>query len=281
MTLQRQHIPVLGVDATPLDVAGLTEVLDRFVADGTTRTVVGHNLHSVTLFHSEPEFRKFYENSDVVLIDGAPVLWLWGRPDERAPGPSWTTGWVRRTGFPRWARSAASSDRRPRGRRRGQRQGRGEAAGHCSRRHVAGMPGEGWDEDVEETAAALAGGAAAAAGADRPGHAAAGRGAAAPPRRRCRPRSTAPWAEPSSRLPESRSWRRAGLAGSAWSGRGGCCCTAARGVPRVRRAVGAAGAPGPAPAARAGLAAAGAAYARTSGPSAGRIPCRGVPWRTP
>lgn len=45
MILTRQHIPVLGVDATPLTVSGMTATLNRFVAEGSTRTVVGHNLH--------------------------------------------------------------------------------------------------------------------------------------------------------------------------------------------------------------------------------------------
>ena len=51
--------------------------------------MVGHNLHSVTLVHSDPGFRSFYEQSDVVLIDGAPVLWLWakGGDADAATGP--------------------------------------------------------------------------------------------------------------------------------------------------------------------------------------------------
>ena len=74
MTLQRQHVPFLDVEATPVTVSELTAVLSTFVAEGGTRIVVGHNLHSVTLLHSDPAFRSFYDRSDVVLIDGAPVL---------------------------------------------------------------------------------------------------------------------------------------------------------------------------------------------------------------
>ncbi|HEY8753659.1 MAG TPA: glycosyl transferase, partial [Arthrobacter sp.] len=68
MSLARQHISVLGVDATPLKVDELIEVLAGFVAEGTKRSVVGHNLHSVTLTHSDAGFRSLYEHSDVVLI---------------------------------------------------------------------------------------------------------------------------------------------------------------------------------------------------------------------
>jgi N-acetylglucosaminyldiphosphoundecaprenol N-acetyl-beta-D-mannosaminyltransferase len=158
MTLQRQPIPVLGVDATPLDVDGLTAVLNGFVADGTTRTVVGHNLHSVTLFHSEPEFRKFYENSDVVLLDGAPVLWLWGRSREK-------TGRVTRPvmdyrlGSTDWIPALGHLD----GLHRIAVLGAGAAANAKAVAKlqaivpgatVSGMPGEGWDPDLEEKAAA-------------------------------------------------------------------------------------------------------------------------------
>lgn len=158
MKLQRQPIPVLGVDATPLDVDGLTAVLNGFVADGTTRTVVGHNLHSVTLFHSEPEFRKFYENSDVVLLDGAPVLWLWGRgrdTTDRDPRPVMdyrlgSTDWIpalgQLDGLHRIAILGAGADANAKAVAKLQDIVPGAT--------VSGMPGEGWDPDLEEKAAA-------------------------------------------------------------------------------------------------------------------------------
>jgi len=160
MTLQRQSVPVLGVDATPLDVDGLTAVLNGFVADGTTRTVVGHNLHSVTLFHSEPEFRKFYQNSDVVLLDGAPVLWLWGRGRQKTGGEAnarpvmdyrlGSTDWIpalgRLDGLHRIAVLGAGSTANA----------KAVAKLQCivPGATVSGMPGEGWDPDLEEKAAA-------------------------------------------------------------------------------------------------------------------------------
>ncbi|MFC9352275.1 WecB/TagA/CpsF family glycosyltransferase [Arthrobacter sp. NPDC057013] len=160
MTLQRQAVPILGVDATPLDVDGLTAVLNGFVADGTTRTVVGHNLHSVTLFHSEPEFRKFYQNSDVVLLDGAPVLWLWGRGRQKAGGEAsarpvmdyrlGSTDWIpalgRVNGLHRIAVLGAGAAANAKAVAKLQAIVPGAA--------VSGMPGEGWDPDLEEKAAA-------------------------------------------------------------------------------------------------------------------------------
>ncbi|WP_426996243.1 WecB/TagA/CpsF family glycosyltransferase [Pseudarthrobacter sp. N5] len=154
MTLSRQHIPVLDVDATPLRVDELIGVLDRFVADGSTRTVLGHNLHSVTLFHAEPEFRALYERSDVVLIDGAPVLWLWSRArkasgrvmDYRLGSTDWLTDLGRVNGLERIAVIGASPMANARAVER--------LRSIVPEAQVSGMAGEGWNSVVEETALA-------------------------------------------------------------------------------------------------------------------------------
>ncbi|KQR82615.1 glycosyl transferase [Arthrobacter sp. Leaf337] len=154
MILTRQHIPVLGVDATPLTVQGMTATLNRFVAEGSTRTVVGHNLHSVTLFHSDPEFRALYENSDVVLLDGAPVLWLWGRSGD-ADGPVMdyrlgSTDWIPALGnvegLERIAVLGAGAEANAKAVTR--------LAGIVPGAKVAGMPGEGWNGALENEAVA-------------------------------------------------------------------------------------------------------------------------------
>jgi N-acetylglucosaminyldiphosphoundecaprenol N-acetyl-beta-D-mannosaminyltransferase len=163
MTLHRQPVPVLGVDATPLDVDGLTTVLNGFLADGSTRTVVGHNLHSVTLFHSKPQFRKFYESSDVVLLDGAPVLWLWGRGREKSgreePGNDTRPVMDYRLGSTDWIPALARLD----GLHRIAVLGAGEDANAKAVAKlqaivpgatVSGMPGEDWNPVLEEKAAA-------------------------------------------------------------------------------------------------------------------------------
>ncbi|GAA3312242.1 WecB/TagA/CpsF family glycosyltransferase [Arthrobacter ramosus] len=78
MSLVRDRVPLLDVDVTALCTDELIEAISGYVSDGTTKVVLGHNLHSVTLFHSSPDFRRLYERSDVVLMDGAPVAMLWG-----------------------------------------------------------------------------------------------------------------------------------------------------------------------------------------------------------
>ena len=152
MSLARQHIPVLGVYATPLKVDELLEVLAGFVAAGTKRTVVGHNLHSVTLTHSDAAFRSVYEDSDVVLLDGAPVLWLWGRT-RNAEGPVMEY----RLGSTDWLPSLGKIA----GLKRIAVVGAGAEANALAVEKlrtivpgatVAGLPGEGWNDDVETAA---------------------------------------------------------------------------------------------------------------------------------
>ncbi|AMB40993.1 MULTISPECIES: WecB/TagA/CpsF family glycosyltransferase [Paenarthrobacter] len=85
----RQRVPVLDVDATPLRADDVVQALEGLISDGTTSTVLGHNLHSVTLFHTRQDFRTLYDGSAVVLLDGAPVAMLWGaarRPHLKSRG---------------------------------------------------------------------------------------------------------------------------------------------------------------------------------------------------
>ena len=154
MALDRQQIPVLDVHATPLRVTELVGELNRFIEDGSTRTVLGHNLHSVTLALSDDGFRRLYEESDVVLLDGAPVLWLWGRTG-KAEGPVMDY----RLGSTDWLPAL----HQVRGLERIAVVGAGAAAnsGAVDRlkaivpgARVVGFPGEGWDPALEDAAVA-------------------------------------------------------------------------------------------------------------------------------
>ncbi|KSU79183.1 WecB/TagA/CpsF family glycosyltransferase [Arthrobacter sp. BHU FT2] len=154
MALDRQQIPVLDVHATPLRVPELVEELGRFIEEGSTRTVLGHNLHSVTLALSDDGFRRLYEDSDVVLLDGAPVLWLWGRTgnasgsvmDYRLGSTDWLPALGQVRGLERIAVVGAGAEAN---------------AGAVSRlqaivpgARVAGFPGEGWNPGLEDAAVA-------------------------------------------------------------------------------------------------------------------------------
>jgi N-acetylglucosaminyldiphosphoundecaprenol N-acetyl-beta-D-mannosaminyltransferase len=160
MNLPRQHVPFLEVDATPVTVDELTDLIDGFVAEGGTRTIVGHNLHSVTLLHSDPGFRSFYQRSDVVLIDGAPVLWLWAKGlegedakersmDYRLGSTDWIPALKGVKGLERIAVIGAGSQANAQAVARLQ-----DLVPHAQ---VHGMPGEGWNAGLEAQAVAWLG----------------------------------------------------------------------------------------------------------------------------
>jgi N-acetylglucosaminyldiphosphoundecaprenol N-acetyl-beta-D-mannosaminyltransferase len=152
MALDRQRIPVLEVDATPLRVPELVEELNRFVQEGATRTVLGHNLHSVTLALSDDGFHGLYERSDVVLLDGAPVLWLWGRTgkaegpvmDYRLGSTDWLPALDQVHGLERVAVLGAGAEANAGAVRKLQSIVPGA--------RVSGFPGEGWNDALEEKA---------------------------------------------------------------------------------------------------------------------------------
>ena len=68
------RVPLFNIDVTPLDRESLLKELSVALETATSLTIVGHNLHSVYLFHTQPAFRELYENAEVRLIDGISVL---------------------------------------------------------------------------------------------------------------------------------------------------------------------------------------------------------------
>ncbi|WP_261622883.1 WecB/TagA/CpsF family glycosyltransferase [Nesterenkonia marinintestina] len=73
MTLTRR-VPVFDIDVTPLTLDQLLSEICDAVDHGGRLMVAGHNLHSVYLSTTDDSFRRFYERTDIKLIDGMPVL---------------------------------------------------------------------------------------------------------------------------------------------------------------------------------------------------------------
>ncbi|GAA1161608.1 WecB/TagA/CpsF family glycosyltransferase [Nesterenkonia sandarakina] len=78
------NVPLLGVAVTPLNRAELLAHIRDAVQEGRRMLVAGHNLHSVYLWYSLPEFRDFYDRAGAVVVDGMPLLALL-RIGQRAP----------------------------------------------------------------------------------------------------------------------------------------------------------------------------------------------------
>lgn len=51
------------------------ERLNEMLSEQSAAVVVGHNLHSVYLYHTHSQMRELYRAASIILPDGAPVLW--------------------------------------------------------------------------------------------------------------------------------------------------------------------------------------------------------------
>ncbi|MGJ9371572.1 WecB/TagA/CpsF family glycosyltransferase [Nesterenkonia sp. CF4.4] len=70
------NVPLLNVDVTPLRREELLAHIRDAAREHRRMLVAGHNLHSVYLWYSLPEFRDFYDRAGAVVVDGMPLLAL-------------------------------------------------------------------------------------------------------------------------------------------------------------------------------------------------------------
>ncbi|TGO05803.1 WecB/TagA/CpsF family glycosyltransferase [Serinibacter arcticus] len=68
------RVDVLGVNVSIVTVDDLVSFVDSAVAGSFPVVIAAHNLHSVYLARTDSEFARFYQGSDVVVVDGWPVL---------------------------------------------------------------------------------------------------------------------------------------------------------------------------------------------------------------
>lgn len=66
------QVPLLKIAVTPVAPDEIVEWISKYVHERTL--ILGHNLHSVYLYHSGGNFRDTYGKARVVLVDGFPVL---------------------------------------------------------------------------------------------------------------------------------------------------------------------------------------------------------------
>jgi N-acetylglucosaminyldiphosphoundecaprenol N-acetyl-beta-D-mannosaminyltransferase len=102
VTPTRDLIRLLDVEVTAVAERDVPEVLGELISTGGRRTVVGHNLHSVYLYHTQAELMALYDSADLILLDGSPVFALWRIQQSRPrPGSHFRVGstdWIRHLG---------------------------------------------------------------------------------------------------------------------------------------------------------------------------------------
>ncbi|GEO94611.1 WecB/TagA/CpsF family glycosyltransferase [Kocuria turfanensis] len=144
------EIPVSGVKVTPMDADELHRWISATWQEGRKAAVLAHNLHSLYTWEVNATFRAFYEQADVVLTDGFPVLklakWRSGRPlsakRHRLGTLDWLPGLMGRTPVRRVAVVGAT----PAGNARTVQLLRAGAGSG----EVRGWAGEGWHPMLEK-----------------------------------------------------------------------------------------------------------------------------------
>lgn len=72
----KSWLEMLGVRVQPLTIADLHAIIAEATRCAARQIVANHNLHSVYLYHRDPEMRRFYASAHWVHIDGMPLVWL-------------------------------------------------------------------------------------------------------------------------------------------------------------------------------------------------------------
>src|SRR2546430_2735430 len=72
------RLALLGAEADVVTSACMLDHAAEWLAAGEGGLVVNHNLHSLYLYHRDPELRAFYARSDIIQIDSTPVV-AWAR----------------------------------------------------------------------------------------------------------------------------------------------------------------------------------------------------------
>lgn len=82
----RINVKKLGVQVTPLTSGKVVRKIHQATLNGDSLRIANHNLHSVYLYHTDPLFREYCDESDLILIDGWPVWFAARRSSTTVPG---------------------------------------------------------------------------------------------------------------------------------------------------------------------------------------------------
>lgn len=72
MTVAREK--VLGVEVDPITIPDLVQVVSEHVREGRRLRVANHNMHSAYLVRDDPTMAAWYEQADVIFVDGMSLV---------------------------------------------------------------------------------------------------------------------------------------------------------------------------------------------------------------
>ena len=70
------RISLLGIEFDALTLDELCAAVSDLMSLGESTIIAHHNLHSIYLFHNDPQMRKFYSAAHKIHIDGMPLIYL-------------------------------------------------------------------------------------------------------------------------------------------------------------------------------------------------------------
>ncbi len=73
-----ESLTLLGVEVNPFTISQLNNLITQAVIHNKKWIIANHNLHSIYLYHREPEMRQIYALAKVIHIDSMPLL-QWGK----------------------------------------------------------------------------------------------------------------------------------------------------------------------------------------------------------
>ena len=77
--VKRSRIPVLGVNIDSITMQGALDLLDSFVKERRPHMVATANAEMVMVAQEDPELCSILNAADLVLADGAGVVWASSR----------------------------------------------------------------------------------------------------------------------------------------------------------------------------------------------------------
>lgn len=74
--IERNRIKILNTEVDNCTLDEALEKIEAFIMDKMNAYVVTPNLDHLVMLERDLQFRKVYEDADLVLVDGKPLIWL-------------------------------------------------------------------------------------------------------------------------------------------------------------------------------------------------------------
>jgi N-acetylglucosaminyldiphosphoundecaprenol N-acetyl-beta-D-mannosaminyltransferase len=73
--MRNKRVNVCGVQIDNLTMQEAIREIERLIQEKTPSYVVTPNVDHVVIYQKDKGFRELYQNADLVLADGVPILW--------------------------------------------------------------------------------------------------------------------------------------------------------------------------------------------------------------